>query len=62
LRGVISKTYLDIPDNLGHKAMRAVVGAFLKLSPVKRALMSDTLRSRFLAAAASQEGLSRLLS
>jgi hypothetical protein len=30
--------------------MRAFVGGFLKLTPVKRALMSDGLRSRFLAA------------
>jgi hypothetical protein len=30
--------------------MRAFVGAFLKLPPVKKALMSDTLRSRFLEA------------
>jgi hypothetical protein len=28
--------------------MRGVVGGFLKLSPVKRALMTDTLRSTFL--------------
>jgi hypothetical protein len=30
--------------------MRAFVGAFLRLAPVKKALMSDALRSRFLAA------------
>jgi hypothetical protein len=28
--------------------MRSFVGGFLKLPPVKRALMSDKLRSRFL--------------
>ncbi len=30
--------------------MRGVVGGFLRLSPVKQALMSDRLRSRFLRA------------
>ena len=30
--------------------MRAFVGGFLKLTPVKKALMSDMLRSKFLAA------------
>jgi len=30
--------------------MRAFVGGFLKLTPAKKALMSDGLRSRFLAA------------
>jgi len=30
--------------------MRGFVGGFLRLSPVKRALMSDALRSTFLAA------------
>ncbi len=30
--------------------MRALVGGFLKLPPVKRALLSDQLRSRFLLA------------
>jgi hypothetical protein len=30
--------------------MRGVVGGFLRLTPVKKALMSDALRSRFLSA------------
>jgi hypothetical protein len=30
--------------------MRAFVGAVLRLPPVKKALLSDTLRSRFLGA------------
>jgi len=30
--------------------MRAFVGAFLRFPPVKKALLSDRLRSRFLAA------------
>jgi hypothetical protein len=38
----------DNPQSLTHKVMRGVVGGFLKLSPVKRALMTDTLRSTFL--------------
>ncbi|MEZ4485836.1 MAG: hypothetical protein R2864_15155 [Syntrophotaleaceae bacterium] len=38
----------DNPQSLSHKFMRGFVGGFLNLSPVKRALMSDALRSRFL--------------
>jgi len=30
--------------------VKGIIGGFLKLSPVKQALMSDTLRSTFLAA------------
>ena len=34
-------------------AMRGLVGGFLKLSAVKKALMSDVLRSRFLTSMAA---------
>jgi hypothetical protein len=37
------------PQSITHKFMRGFVGAFLRLPPVKKALMSDTLRSSFLA-------------
>ena len=40
----------DDPRSKTHAFMRGVVGGFLRLSPVKQALMSDRLRSRFLRA------------
>lgn len=49
-RGTLQNHIFDDPGNLTHKVMRAVLGAFLGLPPVKRALMSDLLRSRFLSA------------
>ena len=48
-RGTLQNQLFDKPESITHKTMRAVVGGFLKLTPVKRALMSDTLRSTFLA-------------
>jgi ferredoxin len=50
-RGNLQNFIFDIPDRSGHQVMRALVGAFLRLPPVKRVLMSDALRSRFLAVA-----------
>ncbi len=52
-RGTLQNQLFDEPDRLSHKAMRGIVGGFLRLPPVKRALMSDALRSRFLSAIAS---------
>ncbi len=49
-RGTLQNQIFGDPGNLTQRAMRAVLGAFLNLPPVKRALMSDLLRSRFLAA------------
>ena len=49
-RGTLQNQLFDDPGRLTHKAMRGIVGGFLRLPPVKKALMSDTLRSRFLAA------------
>ena len=40
----------DNPASLTDAFARACLGGFLRLTPVKRALMSDTLRSRFLGA------------
>jgi len=51
-RGTLQNQLFDDPGSLSHKAMRGIVGGFLRLSPVKKALMTDTLRSRFLAAMA----------
>lgn len=52
-RGTLQNQLFDEPGRLSHKAMRGIVGGFLRLSPVKKALMSDTLRSRFLASMAA---------
>ena len=49
-RGTLQNQLFDDPGSRTQAAMRAIVGAFLRLPPVKRALMSDALRSRFLAA------------
>ena len=48
-RGTLQNQMFPDPQSVTHAFMRAFVGAFLKLPPVKRALMSDGLRSRFLA-------------
>jgi len=47
-RGTLQNQIFDDPGRLTHKTMRTVLGGFLKLDPVKRALMSDLLRSKFL--------------
>ncbi len=45
------QTFLfDNPSSRTQEFMRALVGGFLKLPPVKRALLSEKLRSRFLSA------------
>ncbi len=47
-RGTLQNQLFDDPQSITHKFMRGFVGGFLKLPPVKRALMSDVLRSSFL--------------
>jgi ferredoxin len=47
-RGTLQNQMFDDPGKITHKAMRAILGAFFKLTPVYRALMSDALRSTFL--------------
>ncbi|MCX6833679.1 MAG: 4Fe-4S binding protein, partial [candidate division Zixibacteria bacterium] len=47
-RGTLQNLLFDNPQSTSHGFMRAFVGGFLKLLPVKKSLMSDTLRSRFL--------------
>jgi len=49
-RGTIQNQLFDNPRSATHKFMRGFIGGFLRLPPVKRALMSDALRSTFLAA------------
>ncbi len=48
-RGTMQNLIFDNPSSVGQSFMRAFVGGFVRLSPVKRALLSDSLRSRFLA-------------
>lgn len=48
-RGTLQNQLFDDPASKSQAFLRAVVGGFLRLPPVKQALMSDALRSRFLA-------------
>jgi Pyruvate/2-oxoacid:ferredoxin oxidoreductase delta subunit len=47
-RGTLQNMMFNNLQSKGHAFMRGFVGGFLKLPPVKKALMSDTLRSSFL--------------
>ncbi|MBU2489034.1 MAG: 4Fe-4S binding protein [Proteobacteria bacterium] len=49
-KGTLANQIFADPNSLTQKALRGVVGGFLRLPPVKQALMSDQLRSRFLTA------------
>ncbi|MGZ3524282.1 MAG: 4Fe-4S ferredoxin, partial [Thermodesulfobacteriota bacterium] len=47
-RGTLQNQIFDNPQSITQKFMRGFIGGFLRLPPVKAALMSDTLRSSFL--------------
>jgi ferredoxin len=47
-RGTLQNQLFDDPSSWSHAFGRALLGAFLRLPPVQRALFSDALRSRFL--------------
>lgn len=47
-RGTLQNLVFDEPNSKSHRFFRGLVGGFLRLSPVKKALMGDQLRSRFL--------------
>lgn len=49
-RNTLQTLIFDNPQSKTHAFLRALVKGFLKLPPVKKALMHKTLRSRFLAA------------
>lgn len=49
-RGTLQNQLFDDPGSKPQAFLRGLVGGFLRLPPVKQALMSDALRSRFLAA------------
>jgi ferredoxin len=52
-RGTLQNQIFDNPQSITQKFMRGFIGGFLRLPPVKAALMSDMLRSSFLSAMAS---------
>ncbi|OPY82685.1 MAG: Ferredoxin-2 [Smithella sp. PtaU1.Bin162] len=47
-KGTLQNLLFDDPQSLTHEFLRTFLGAFLRLQPVKRALLSNTFRSRFL--------------
>jgi hypothetical protein len=47
-RGQLSELLLDGQASHGHRAVAAVLGAVLKLPPLKQALASRQMRSRYL--------------
>ncbi len=47
-RGTLQNQIFDNPQSITQQYMRTFIGGFLRLPPVKRALMSDMLRSSFL--------------
>ena len=47
-RGTLQHQIFGNPEKISQKIMKGVIGGFLMLTPVKRALMSEGLRSRFL--------------
>lgn len=49
-KGTLQNLVFDNPNSVTQDFMRGLIGGFLRLGPVKRALVSDTLRSRFLSA------------
>jgi hypothetical protein len=49
-RGTLQDLVFDNRAHLSHRAMAAILGAILKLPPIKRALAAEQLRSRYLEA------------
>jgi len=47
-KGTLQNLLFSDPTKISHTFLRGFVGGFLKLKPVKRALLGDQLRSRFL--------------
>ncbi len=47
-RGTLQHQIFGNPEKISQKMMKGLVGGFLRLTPVKRALMSEKLRSSFL--------------
>ncbi|MBZ2171586.1 ATP-binding protein [Nitratidesulfovibrio sp. SRB-5] len=55
-RGTLQNLVFDNPNSRTQEFMRGLVGGFLRLGPVKRALMGEALRSRFLDAVRRMSG------
>lgn len=49
-RGTLQNQIFSNPQNINQRIMKGLLGGFLKLAPVKKTLMSDKLRSKFLEA------------
>ena len=49
-RGTLQHQIFQNPEKISQKIMKGIVGGFLRLQPVKKALMSEKLRSSFLEA------------
>jgi NAD-dependent dihydropyrimidine dehydrogenase PreA subunit len=47
-RGTLQNQIFKNPQSISHAFMRGFIGGFLKLPPVKKAFISDAIRSRFL--------------
>jgi ferredoxin len=47
-RGTLQNQIFGDPGKISHKMMRGIIGGFLRLSPVRKTLMSEGLRSLFL--------------
>lgn len=47
-RGTLQNQLFNDPQKVSHKFLRGFFGGFLRIPPVKQALMGDLLRSRFL--------------
>jgi ferredoxin len=56
-RGNLQNQIFDNPQSMTQNYMRIFIGAFLRLTPVKRTLMSDLFRSAFLSSA---RGIARI--
>lgn len=56
-KGTLQNQIFADPKRIGDKFIRSFFGGFLRLQPVKKALMSDMLRSRFLDA--MKQGVAR---
>ena len=47
-RGQLAELLVDGQSSYGHRAAAAILGAVLKLPPLKQALASEQLKSRYL--------------
>ena len=56
-RGNLQNQIFDNPQSMTQQVMRKFLGGFLRLNPIKRALISDMLRSSFLGLMKTGAGL-----